>query len=185
MPESSLVDIRPKRNQFKGIDRGKVRHMKLLIWVFAVVALLPVFGAENNPAVGTWKLDIEKSKFSPGPPPKSATLVIEAQGESLKTTYEEVESDDSHVGYAYTATLDGKDYPLAGTSEPDRLRGADTVSLRRDSSRAYGGMFKKAGQVLMTDMTSVSKDGKTLKLTVNGVDSKGQRVTLTTVWDKQ
>jgi hypothetical protein len=46
-------------------------------------------------------------------------------------------------------------------------------------------MFKKAGQVLMTDMTSVSKDGKTLKLTVNGVDSKGQRVTLTTVWDKQ
>jgi hypothetical protein len=160
-------------------------RMRKIICVFAVAALLPLLGAENSPAVGTWKLDVEKSKFSPGPPPKSATLVIEAQGESLKTTFEEVESDDSHVGYAYTATLDGKDYPLAGSSEPDRLRGADTVSLRRDGSRAYGGMFKKAGQVLMTDMTSVSKDGKTLKLVVNGVDSKGQRVTLITVWDKQ
>jgi hypothetical protein len=159
--------------------------MKLVIWGFAVVALLPVFGAENNPAVGTWKLDVEKSKFSPGPPPKSATLVIEAQGESLKTTFEAVESDDSHVGYGYTATLDGKDYPLSGSSQPDRLRGADTVSLRRDSSRAYGGMFKQSGQVLMTDMTSVSKDGKTLKLIVNGVNAKGERVTNLTVWDRQ
>jgi hypothetical protein len=37
----------------------------------------------------------------------------------------------------------------------------------------------------MTDMTSVSKDGKTLKLIVNGADAKGQPITLMTVWDKQ
>jgi hypothetical protein len=159
--------------------------MKKTICVFAIAALLPLFGAENSPAVGTWKLDVEKSKFSPGPAPKSATLVIEAQGESLKTTYEEVESDDSHLGYGYTAKIDGKDYPLTGSSPPDRLRGADTVTLSRDSSRSYGGRFKKSGQVVMTDMTSVSKDGKTLKLIVTGVNSKDQRVTLMTVWNKQ
>jgi hypothetical protein len=160
--------------------------MKKIIWLVAVVALLPLFGAQNRPAVGgTWKLDVEKSKFSPGPAPKSATLVIEAQGESLKTTYEEVEADDSRAGYAYTAAIDGKDYPLTSSSHLDRLRGADTVALRRDSSRAFGGMFKRAGLVVMTDMTTVSKDGKTLKLVVNGADSKGQQLILTTVWDKQ
>jgi hypothetical protein len=124
-------------------------------------------------------------QFSPGPPPKSATLVIEAQGDSLKTTYQEIEADDSHVGYEYTAALDGKDYPLAGSSRPERLRGAETVSIRRDSSHAYGGMFKKSAEVVMTDMTSVSKDGKTLKLIVNGANAKGERVTLMTIWDKQ
>jgi hypothetical protein len=164
--------------------------MKQTVIVLTLAALLPLTlmplrGAQNSPEAGTWKLNVEKSKFSPGPPPKSATLVIENQGESLKTSYEEVEGDGSQVGYGYAATLDGKDYPLTGASRPDRLRGAETVALRRDGSHAYGGMFKKSGQVLMTDMTSVAKDGKTLKRIVNGVDSKGQRVTLTTVWDKQ
>jgi hypothetical protein len=115
------------------------------ICAFTVVMLLPLLGAQDNLALGTWKLDVEKSKFSSGPPPKSATLVIEAQGESLKTSYEEIEGDGSRVGYGYTATLDSKEYPLTGSSRPDRLRGAETVALRRDSSRAYGGLFKKSG----------------------------------------
>jgi hypothetical protein len=37
----------------------------------------------------------------------------------------------------------------------------------------------------MTNMTSVSKDGKSLKLIVNGADAKGQPVSLMTVWNKQ
>jgi hypothetical protein len=75
--------------------------MKQTICAFAALTLLPpLFGAPDNPAVaGTWKLDVAKSKFSPCPPPKSATLVIEAHGESLKKTYEEIQSDDSRAGY--------------------------------------------------------------------------------------
>jgi hypothetical protein len=159
--------------------------MKQIVCVLSVAVLLPLLGAQNHPAVGTWKLDVEKSKFSPGPPPKSATLVIEAQGDSLKTSYQEIEADDSHAGYEYTAALDGKDYPVAGSSRPECLRGAETVSIRRDGSHGFGGMFKKSGQVVMTDMTSVAKDGKTLKLMVNGADAKGQPVTMSTVWEKQ
>lgn len=155
------------------------------ICVWMLVALLPLLAAQENPAAGTWKLDVAKSKFSPGPPPKSATLTIEAQGDSVKTKLEEVESDDSHTGYEYTAGLDGKDYPLAGSTGPERLRGADSVVLRRNGSHAYGAMFKKSGQVLMTNMTTVSKDGKTLTLVVNGADAKGEPLKLMLVWEKQ
>ncbi len=159
--------------------------MKQIIFVFTVAALLPLMGAGDNPWTGTWKLNIKKSKFSPNPPPKSATLVIEEQGDSIKTSFEEIEADDRHVGYAYTAPLDGKDYPLTGASRPDLLRGVDTVALRRDNSRAYGGTFKKSGRLVITNMTSVSRDGKTLTLTVGGVDANGEEVKLTTLWDKQ
>jgi hypothetical protein len=152
--------------------------------VFTAVALLPLLAAQSNPALGTWKLDVEKSKFSPGPAPKSATLVIAAQGDGVKTSCEEVEADDSHVGYEYTATIDGKDYPIAGAGA-ERLGGADMVVLRQSGSRAFGAMFKKSGQVVMTNMTTVSKDGKTLTLVVNGADAKGQPMSRTTVWDKQ
>jgi hypothetical protein len=156
---------------------------KLCIWMLA--ALLPLIAAQDNPAAGTWKLDVAKSKFSPGPPPKSATLTIEAQGDSVKTKLDEVEADDSHTGYEYTASLDGKDYPLAGSAGPERLRGADAVILRRNGTHAYGAMFKKSGQVMMTNMTTVSKDGKTLTLVVNGADAKGEPVKLMLVWEKQ
>jgi hypothetical protein len=48
-----------------------------LISVLALTAV--VFAADNN--VGTWKLNLAKSKYSPGPAPKSQTLKIEAWGE--------------------------------------------------------------------------------------------------------
>jgi hypothetical protein len=34
--------------------------------------------AADNPFVGTWKLNVAKSKFSPGPPPQSQTVTIGA-----------------------------------------------------------------------------------------------------------
>ena len=34
--------------------------------------------AADNPFIGTWKLDVAKSKFSPGPAPQSQTVVIGA-----------------------------------------------------------------------------------------------------------
>jgi hypothetical protein len=153
--------------------------------ILTLVALLPLLGAQDNPGIGTWKLNVAKSKFSPGPAPKSAQLVIAADGESVKTTFEAVEADESHMGYEYTAPVDGKDHPLSGPSRPDRLSGAETVVLRQNGSRSYGAMFKKSGQVVMTNMTTVSKDGKTLTLIVNGTDAKGGPLSLTTVWEKQ
>ena len=156
------------------------------IYVLAVVMLLPLLGAQDNSAAGTWKLNVAKSKFSSGSPPKSATLHIETQGDSVKTSLDEIEGDDSRVGYEYTATFDdGKDYPISGSSRPDRLGGAETVALRRAGLHPYAGLFKKSGQVVMTNRTVVSKDGKTLTLSANGADAKGQPLTLVTVWDRQ
>ena len=54
-----------------------------------------------DPLIGTWKLDVAKSKFSPGPPPKSITVRFEAAGEGVKVTADVVSADDkaSHTEY--------------------------------------------------------------------------------------
>ena len=153
--------------------------------VLVAASLLPLLGAGENPSSGTWNLNVSKSKFSPGPAPKSAKLVVDEQGERVKVAYEEVESDDSRAGFEYTASMDGKDYPIAGAPLPEALRGVETVLLRKNGARAYGALFKKTGQVIATSMTSVSKDGKTLTLAINGADAKGQPITLSMFWDKQ
>jgi hypothetical protein len=69
-----------------------IRRNILLIAVgltgFCLVATaLPGIGiAENNPLIGTWKLNLEKSKFSPGPAPRSATPNFVADGANLTNT---------------------------------------------------------------------------------------------------
>jgi hypothetical protein len=55
------------------------RPFTLLAITPAVSALmLGAFAQAEDKQVGTWKLDLAKSKYSPGPPPKEGTLKIES-----------------------------------------------------------------------------------------------------------
>ena len=59
-----------------------------------VVGLAVVLGANvtnpsaqaTDPRVGTWKLNVAKSKYNPGPAPQSQTLTIEPSGKGEKVT---------------------------------------------------------------------------------------------------
>ena len=149
-----------------------------------VLAAAGLLLAQKNSVSGGWKLDAEKSKFNPGPGPKSATLTIDTSGAGVKTTYDEIEADDSHIGYEYSTTEDGKDYPVSGTARTAILGGAETVVVRH-ASNSLVVHFMKSGQIVATNNTVVSKDGKTLKITSQGADAKGQPLSSMTVWNKQ
>ncbi len=152
-------------------------------------AILTWAASGDNPAAGTWKLNLAKSKYSTGAPPASATLTIQAQGEGLKTTYEEVEADGSHNGYEYTASFDGKDYPVTVSGSPDwranGLDGADTVAIRHTGANSYSTLLKNSKGIVMTMRSVVSKNGDVLTVTIGGADAKGQPVSIVRVWEKQ
>ena len=133
-----------------------------------------------DPLVGTWKLDAAKSKFSPGPPPKSITVTFEAAGEGIKATADVVGADDKAAHTTYTGNYDGKDYPITGSET-----GADTVSLKRIDARTTKRTDKKSGKVVMTFTRKVSTDGKMLTVTIEGTNPKGQQVKNVVVLAKQ
>jgi len=144
---------------------------------------------QNNPIIGTWKLNVEKSKYSTGSLPKSATLTVEAQGDAdEKTTYTEIGQDGNQTTYEYTANYNRKDYPITGSGRAgwrdDLIGGAETIALARDLN-LYSIVLKKAGNVTMTKRAVVSKDRKVLTITANGADVKGQQTKFVTVWEKQ
>ena len=62
--------------------------MKRLLGFAAVVVLSAVaaatVAAQSNPLVGTWKLNVATSKFSPGPGPKSLTRTVVADGDGVQ-----------------------------------------------------------------------------------------------------
>lgn len=140
--------------------------------LFAQTAAKPAF-------VGTWKLNPAKSKYSPGPTPKSQTAVIDSVDGGMKVVSDRVEADGKTVHFEWTAKFDGKDYPVKG--DPSR----DTVSVKKVDDYNLEITSKKAGKVTTTIKAVYAKDGKTRVETVTGTNAQGQAVNNVTAWDKQ
>jgi len=158
------------------------------IGLFVAAAGLLLASSQRNSVVGTWKLNVEQSKYSSGAPPKSATRTVEEHENGIAVSYEYVESDGSTVKYGYAASFDGKDYPISGSGTNWReamVGGAETISLRPSGSNAYAAVLKRTSNVVMTARVVVSKDGKVTTVTSNGADAKGQPTKTVSVWDKQ
>ena len=83
--------------------------------LFAVVVGFCTLRAQSNPLVGTWKLNVARSKFDPGPAPKSLTRLVEAQGNGVKYTFDGVAADGAPIAYSFSVQFDGKFDPIAGS----------------------------------------------------------------------
>jgi hypothetical protein len=171
---------------FEGVelDRLKRRSRMKGILIFVAVALFGsvVLLAESNPFIGTWKLNIAKSKYSSGPAPRSQTQTYETQGNGMKVSSEGTAADGSRIAWSYTANFDGKDYPISGIGAPN---GADIVAIRRINTNTYEATFKKGGKAVGTGRDEVSKDGKIKTVAATGTDANGKSLTRELVWDKQ
>ena len=161
------------------IWRAVVFGVVVTLGVVLGAGIMRVSAQASDARIGTWKLNVEKSKYSPGPAPKNETGKIEASGQGEKATTEGVNAAGTPIMVQYTANFDGKDYPLTGSQN------ADTVLLKRLDARTTERTNKKGEQVVLTVTQVVSQDGKTMTATVKGTNAQGQAVDNVTVWEKQ
>jgi hypothetical protein len=153
---------------------------------FVAIAFFAAVGsstllAQSNPLVGNWKLNTAKSKFDPGPAPKSLTRTVVAQGDGVKYTFEGVSADGKPITYGFSVNFDGKDNPIMG-SIPS---GADTISAKRIDPSTFEATLKKAGKVIGTSKVTVSKDGKVTTVDSTGTTASGAKAHDVQVYDKQ
>ncbi|SRR5258706_1091625 len=134
----------------------------------------------QNPLVGTWKLNVAKSKYSPGPAPKSMTRTVEADGDKVKYTFEGVAADGSPVSFSYTVAYDGKDHPITGAGPS----GADAISAKQSASGSTEATFKKAGKPVLIAKVEVSADGKVTTISQASAPGAGS-INNTLVYEKQ
>jgi len=144
----------------------------------AVVLSSSVALAADN-WLGTWKLDAAKSKYNPGPAPKSQTLKFEATEDGIKLTSDGVNSEGKATHGGYVSKFDGKDVPWEGN--PD----ADTASAKKINDNSYENIWKKDGKTTISAKVVVSNKGKTLTVTHVGTDSNGRTVNNTAVYVRQ
>jgi hypothetical protein len=116
--------------------------------------------AAEDPSMGTWKLNLGKSKFVSGPPPRSRIMKIEAQGSVGILIIDGIDADgkSTHSEVPIDFNPDGKEHPISGST------GLTRAAIRLDS-RAILAVWKKDGKQFLSERHAVSGDGKTTTVT--------------------
>ena len=128
---------------------------------------------------GNWKVNLAKSKYDPGPPPKGPNFSkIEAIEGGLKFTNDGVNSEGKPTHNEWSGKFDGKDNPVKG--DPTR----DTVALKKIDDYTLEVVNKKDGKVTTTSRQVFSRDGKTRTNTTTGTNVKGIKVNNVAVFEK-
>ena len=153
--------------------------MKTRIAVMALALSFTAAGAcfAANPHLGTWKLNEAKSKFAPGMG-KNTTVTYEAQKDKMKVTVDGVDKDGKRTHGVWVGQADGKAYKTKGNLA------WDAAAYKVVNDHTYGITTMKGGKVFSNGETTVSADGKTRTVTVNGTDADGKKFKAKTVYDK-
>jgi hypothetical protein len=89
-----------------------MRNVMTPLIIGVAITAIGAFAADNS--LGTWKLNMDKSKFSPAAPVKSLTTTREASDGGVKATTTGQQADGTSINANFTAKYDGKEYPAAG-----------------------------------------------------------------------
>jgi hypothetical protein len=131
--------------------------------VLLATALVAGTAMAADPVVGSWTLDVAKSKFSPGPGPKSSTRVYSESADGVTLDSKTVMADGKEATIKTTYKADGKSHPATG--HPD----ADMVMAKMVNARTWDFDLTKDGKSVGTVHRVVSADGKTLTVHNKGM----------------
>jgi hypothetical protein len=133
----------------------------LLALLFGSAAVVVTQTEHITPFTGTWKLNLAKSRFNPGPPPfKSFTLTFTPDG---TRTLDLVRAN----GQPLKASLpwsDGKEVPM--TIHPGTLGYMTGISTIQGNT--FNETLKENGKIVEKIHGVVSSDERTLTITVEG-----------------
>jgi hypothetical protein len=150
---------------------------KVIALTISLIFVSTALGFQDNPNMGTWKLNETKSKFAGKA--RNHTVVYEAAGDQIKVTVEGSDENGGAVRNEWTGKFDGKDYPVTGESN------ADARSYKMVDKNTLEIVNKKGGKTTMSGRIVVSGDGKTRTVTTSATDAQGKKVTNVAVYDKQ
>jgi len=153
--------------------------MKTRITVVAVALSFVVAAAcfAANPQMGTWKLNEAKSKMPAGMG-KNTTVTYTEEKDKIKVAVEGVDKDGKPAHSVWVGKFDGKAYPLKGNLS------YNSVAYKMVNDRTNDITTMKDGKMIWNGRITVSADGKSRTVTINGTDAKGKKFKGTAVYDK-
>ena len=119
--------------------------------------------SEQDLLLGTWQLDLVKSRYTPGPPPRSELRIYVRDKQGVKGTIRRRRDDGQEEVIEYRADFD-REYPVMGAAA------YDTIRLKRVDERTAEAVLSHAGRVFGTARRTISEDGRTLTISFRQED---------------
>jgi len=160
------------------------RRWLLSVCLLAAVAAIsiPVTAQAPDSWLGTWKLNVAKSKWDAGSSaPKSQTVTqVAIPGGGMKSTVDMVDSQGKSIHTELTTMFDGNAAIVAGAADAKTTR-----VYKRIDGRTYEFSTLVNKKVTSTTRSVTSADGKTRTVTTTGKNAQGVAYTNVVVYDKQ
>lgn len=152
----------------------------VVVGVALVSALSFATTASAQDPVGVWKVNLAKSKYSPGPAPKSSTIATTAvAGGGYKSVTETVPATGAPVKAEVTWAFDGKPHPVTGNPN------ATSQTYTKGDARNYTVASTVGGKATVTSKVTLAADGKSRTVAQAGTDAQGRAVNNMIFYDKQ
>ncbi len=133
----------------------------------------------GNPLLGTWRLNVARSTYHPGPAPRSQTITFTAVDNGLKVTTTIYNADGSETVTHYVARYDGGVHPVTN------LDNADHVAMRRIDALTDERTDSKDGVVTGYRIRTVAADRRSYTVFGEGTNSKGVKFRHVLLYEKQ
>src|SRR5215203_5010013 len=114
--------------------------------------------------VGTWVLDINASRYLPGPAPRAETRVYTQQAEGIKGVVTRTQADGSVQKIEYMANTD-REYMVSGT--PDY----DSVKLRQIDPFTSEALLTHGGSTYGVATRVIARNTKSMTITFRRPDA--------------
>jgi hypothetical protein len=137
--------------------------------------------SNTNPWVGTWSLDPSHSKYSPGPPHKSATIIVTDTGNGKLTFVTDITDGAGEKDHSeFTCTLDKTECPVitGGAKETVSIENVGTRSLKLHWK------FNDPPPFFVDMLIKMSEDKQTQVAISKGKLPDGTALAVTEVWHK-
>src|SRR5580704_312039 len=108
--------------------------------VGAIIAIGTGTALAADAVVGTWKLNLAKSTFSPGPAPKSQTRTYVESPQGMMVTVKTTAADGKESTTTLTLKDDGKPYPMSGNPDVDAVSAKRVDALTLNSTQTKAGV---------------------------------------------
>ena len=131
--------------------------------------------AQENPRIGTWKLNVAESTYQQSHAPSSETRTYLATDDGgIQLTANALLPSGTKQPSGFRAKYDGRDYPYSGPA-------GDTIAIT-GNGWAADATIKMGGKITQTSHSVVSANGRTMTQTTK---TAGGYAVSTRVYDKQ
>ncbi len=150
----------------------------IVVGLVMVLAAGSASAQSSDPLNGTWKLNLAKSTYSPGPAPQTVTVTFEGTDAARKVTVDLTPATGASQHYSFSGAT-GKELPVVGNNP-----NADVEVLKRINATTLEAQYMKGGKPTLKQTGVLSADGKTLTITASGTDAQGRTVNNVAVYSK-